>query len=959
VQLGPGRSGLSVAIDRVPDKEKKIVFVRTREVERNITVTLAHIKKMAEGDLRTVMAERKDTQMIAAETAARSAGSPGGASGTAAPGGRPFFTSRLVDVTIPPGSLSGYVLRHAAALGGKPAVIDAATGDSLSYAELAAAAGSFGAALAARGFGRGSVLAIWLTFIVRRRARPFSLVLAVAATLVCAGCTSPSATHASGTTSGCVTAPTALVVCAGALPGFSGRPVALRSVLADAPPQAARGLQGASGEAMSFAWVAAKGQGQLLIAAWRLDGTTAARGALAGWRAAVAQRDPVSLQLGDGAFLLRSAGAVAPALAVVRVGTVLALVRFQTSSTGAQIDDLVAGEAGTEAAQIAMALSVTPFDLLSYQIDQRGGPTPGLALEAFALIGGQGPGVPKPAYGGFVDGTQALGWVLEELPRLSGAQRQAVRAYMARTFPAQVPRTTAVIRRARAAGANAIVAQYQLIADHMLLRIEAHTGPLGITPVVVKSTTSDPGLFAETDWYVGCRIIVFQTNDKRPLSFMQHTLAHELGHCMQGHFRGFVCSTKLCEQPEWLQDGLPEWIADEVVPLVPGENPVAFNHLHQYDALPEKDLSYWDYEAAGFFGHVADVSGASALWSRIPQIMTADTTAEGLAAAAGSNAPEVYDTWGGSHAGRPDLGLAWNRVDPYPEEQATLAETIITPHATPVFVPAGSVSISGEPATGSLYQIGTTQAFLRIVLQGKLYGRVADAAGKSLKIQQTVGQVYCMTGSCNQCPVGTAGTPPPSEQLPQPLLIGLSGGAPGGGGEAVLTGIPLSAYCHPVTTTPSPSPSNSTPPPPPPAACGRLPSLGPPGTVVHQGTETNAKFTSLTCVYTQGPNANGIPLGFILIETFHSRAAAAAFFNAGLTGGTPVPGFAQPVRYTQACHSLGSITTNSSKVCTRNEIALHGYRIDEIGQDGTSPAPPPLPTLAQTNALMRRLLAVT
>ena len=106
------------------------------------------------------MAERKDTQMTAAETAARSAGSPGGASGTAAPGGRPFFTSRLVDVTIPPGSLSGYVLRHAAALGGKPAVIDAATGDSLSYAELAAAAGSFGAALAARGFGRGSVLAI-------------------------------------------------------------------------------------------------------------------------------------------------------------------------------------------------------------------------------------------------------------------------------------------------------------------------------------------------------------------------------------------------------------------------------------------------------------------------------------------------------------------------------------------------------------------------------------------------------------------------------------------------------------------------------------------------------------------------------------------------------------------------------------------------------------------------------
>ena len=48
VQLGPGRSGLSVAIDRMPDQEQKIVFVRMREFERNITATLAHIKRLAE-----------------------------------------------------------------------------------------------------------------------------------------------------------------------------------------------------------------------------------------------------------------------------------------------------------------------------------------------------------------------------------------------------------------------------------------------------------------------------------------------------------------------------------------------------------------------------------------------------------------------------------------------------------------------------------------------------------------------------------------------------------------------------------------------------------------------------------------------------------------------------------------------------------------------------------------------
>jgi uncharacterized membrane protein len=48
VQMGPGRSGLSSAIDRMPDKEQKIVFVRMREFERNITVTLERIKALAE-----------------------------------------------------------------------------------------------------------------------------------------------------------------------------------------------------------------------------------------------------------------------------------------------------------------------------------------------------------------------------------------------------------------------------------------------------------------------------------------------------------------------------------------------------------------------------------------------------------------------------------------------------------------------------------------------------------------------------------------------------------------------------------------------------------------------------------------------------------------------------------------------------------------------------------------------
>ncbi|MBW0015433.1 SRPBCC family protein [Mycobacterium sp.] len=52
MQMGPGRSGLSVAIDAMPDKEEKIVFVRLREFEGAIDKTLAAIKRLAEHGVR-------------------------------------------------------------------------------------------------------------------------------------------------------------------------------------------------------------------------------------------------------------------------------------------------------------------------------------------------------------------------------------------------------------------------------------------------------------------------------------------------------------------------------------------------------------------------------------------------------------------------------------------------------------------------------------------------------------------------------------------------------------------------------------------------------------------------------------------------------------------------------------------------------------------------------------------
>jgi len=47
-QMGPARSGLNVAIDAMPDKEAKIVFVRLREHETGMKHNLEAIKERAE-----------------------------------------------------------------------------------------------------------------------------------------------------------------------------------------------------------------------------------------------------------------------------------------------------------------------------------------------------------------------------------------------------------------------------------------------------------------------------------------------------------------------------------------------------------------------------------------------------------------------------------------------------------------------------------------------------------------------------------------------------------------------------------------------------------------------------------------------------------------------------------------------------------------------------------------------
>ena len=48
VQVGPARSGLSLAIDRMPEKEEQLVALRIRELRVGMEATLAGVKVLAE-----------------------------------------------------------------------------------------------------------------------------------------------------------------------------------------------------------------------------------------------------------------------------------------------------------------------------------------------------------------------------------------------------------------------------------------------------------------------------------------------------------------------------------------------------------------------------------------------------------------------------------------------------------------------------------------------------------------------------------------------------------------------------------------------------------------------------------------------------------------------------------------------------------------------------------------------
>jgi acyl-CoA synthetase (AMP-forming)/AMP-acid ligase II len=72
-----------------------------------------------------------------------------------------IFRSPFPSITIPDSSFASFVLQHAERLAEKPALLDGLTGQQYTYGQMADAVRRVASSLAARGFGKGDVLAVY------------------------------------------------------------------------------------------------------------------------------------------------------------------------------------------------------------------------------------------------------------------------------------------------------------------------------------------------------------------------------------------------------------------------------------------------------------------------------------------------------------------------------------------------------------------------------------------------------------------------------------------------------------------------------------------------------------------------------------------------------------------------------------------------------------------------------
>ena len=270
-------------------------------------------------------------------------------------------------------------------------------------------------------------------------------------------------------------------------------------------------------------------------------------------------------------------------------------------------------------------------------------------------------------------------------------------------------------------------------------------------------------------------------------------LIHEVFHCYESQIAPDVATphNKLNES-DWILEGLARWVDLTFYPATPVT--LALESLNTYIKTPSTGLFARTYDAAGFWGHLQDVTGA--LWSRIPSIIRDGVSfhdASAFKAAVGSDETDVLDSWGSSMLNISGAPAPWRTDSPL---TGGLGSSYPPGTSKAVDAPAGVVL---QPYTTAQLEIkpNALQPLIEIHLDPGVYGRFgvhANYTDAELK-----GKVFCSGEGCHSpaasCGGGSSGTLPPLTPLPAEAMLGLATGADKGAADVSYFAAQNSSFC--------------------------------------------------------------------------------------------------------------------------------------------------------------------
>jgi hypothetical protein len=276
-------------------------------------------------------------------------------------------------------------------------------------------------------------------------------------------------------------------------------------------------------------------------------------------------------------------------------------------------------------------------------------------------------------------------------------------------------------------------------------------------------------------------------------------ITHELFHCYEIQLV-HGDATAFNAMKNWVAEGLARWV--DLTLFASDPIPLATVNLLQYFASSTTTLFARKYDAAGFWGHLQDITGN--VWARIPDIVraagTGSDSAPLSAAVAGVAAEEFYDTWGSSAANIPAGGSPWTAASPLPPD---------VPYTAPVRVetpssPLASIAVPLHSYSTDQLKVGLPAAppgdieTVKIELNGA-YGRFGVASNYTTS--EISSKTFCGGGSmcvpptppapaCGGAPPPPPTPPPGLTPLPSDPVLGVAAADKSATVELVYTPIP-------------------------------------------------------------------------------------------------------------------------------------------------------------------------